>query len=376
MNKILNVGIDGLDKRLLNHYSHPFWKKIRDGGLVGDIEKPSKIESGEIATASSPRLWARIYTGTGPETNGILGFWEKKDENGEKHKADVDLEWIRENRCEKLVNYNTLLVSPVWETVLEADCSVGLTTPWFSYPLTDKIKNLVTENGNWVLTDFPFPMDSDRMEEKKYVFPSGLHPGEDFKEEVGAGARVSILKQNQPVQFFKDLKQQDIDRYEYTNQRLKKNGIPDLTQILTRSVDGTQHQFRKEEDCGHLENEGLANGEKNLKQIYDIQMDNIQELWKKYGFTDLIVNSDHGTSVNIKGGEIKDFEGGDHAWPATFVWYGENAPEFNGAKLNYEDIVPTILHILDIDKPEFLEGYSVHSQGQVDKRLKDLGYLG
>jgi len=373
--KILFIGIDGLNRRLLDYYSHPFWEELRKNSVIAGIQKPSKIESGEIATASSPRLWARIYTGVKPEKNGILGFWERMTEDGQIQRAEVDLDWIRENRCEKLVDYNDLLVPPIWKIALQEDVSVGLTTPWFSYPLSDVIKELIDKNGNWALTDFPFPMDSGRMDKEKYVYPEEFHPGKEFKEEVGAGARVSILKQNEPVKFYSDLKQQDKDRYNYTYEMLR-DGVPNLVQILTRSVDGMQHQFRKEEDCGHLKKEGLDNGEENLKQIYDLQMDQIQKIWNKYDFDHLLINSDHGTSVNIVNGEVKDFQGKDHDWPALFVWHSEDGPSFDGGQMNYEDIVPTILHLLDIEKPDYLEGYSIHAQGQVSERLEDLGYLG
>ncbi len=373
--KILHVGIDGLSRKLLDYYSHPFWEEIKDDSVVAGIQKPSKIESGEIATASSPRLWARIYTGCPPEENGILGFWERMNEDGEIQRAEVGLEWIRKNRCEKLVDYNDLLVPPSWEYVLTAGGSVGLTTPWFSYPLSDPVKNLINNNGNWALTDFPFPMESDRMDREKYVYPEEAFPGKQFTEEVGAGARVSILKQNQPVKFFNDLKQQDQDRYNYTYEMLR-DGVPNLVQILTRSVDGMQHQFRKKEDCGHLKKEGLDDGVENLREIYNLQMEEISKIWEDYDFDHLIINSDHGTSVNIEDGEVKDFKGSDHDWPALFVWHSEDGPSFDGGKMNYEDIVPTILYLLNIEKPEHLGGYSVHSQGQVSERLEDLGYLG
>lgn len=370
MSKVLWVGMDGWDLRLVDYYNHPFWQKIKDDCSTAKIKCPTAIEKGEIATASSPRLWGRYYTGVPPDENGILGFWEKKTPDGDIVKANVSLDWIRKNRCEKLVDYNDLLVDPVWEIALKNQKSVGGCNLWFSYPLSDDIKGMIDQYGKWMLTDWPFPREHEKMIAERYRHPADAEPKEDYEDETGAGARVAIMKQEDPVGFYESLLKQDYDRYEYTLNMLTEKGTPDLCALLTRGIDGCQHQYRKAEDVP----DELPDGEANLKKVYDLNMDGIELLWINGDFDYLVMCGDHGTTLEMEENGPR-FYGKDHGWPAYAVIYGEDFPTFDGLWSKYENISATVLDLLDIEVPDWYASLSLKAQAVISERLRKLGYF-
>lgn len=371
---LLFVGIDGFDLRLADYYAHPFWEEHRGDMTEVTIPKPEEIESGDIATASSPRLWSRIYTGCRPETNGILGFWEYTDENGDVHALDMDLEWIRRERCEKIVNYTHFLVPPLWEVILDQGSSVGLTSPWFSYPLTDEITDGIDEHGAWALADFPFPRDSSRLDDDYLYHPMAAEPPADFQEEVGAGARVSVLVQQDPGGFYDDLLKQDRDRYDHVLAMIDEYGTPEFTTLLTRSTDGAAHQFRKDEDIRDHYPSHLRDGEENLRRIYEENMTGVQRLWERGDFDHLVIGGDHQTGLSMTDSG-PEFHGDDHEWPAKFVIHSSEFPAAREIEGRYEDIMPTILDLLDHPIPSHVEGSSLRVSADVQEGLEDLGYM-
>lgn len=370
---VMFAGIDGFDIRLADYYEHPFWEEHRDEMTVVSIPKPDLIEEGQIATASSPRLWARIYTGCGPHTNGILGFWEFLDQDGNAHAAEWSLDKIREERCEKLVNSTHLLVPPIWDIVLRNRHSIGLTTPWFSYPMKKDFLSDLFHVGKWALADFPFPRDSDRMSDELLFHPPDAEPPDNFQEEVGAGARVSILVEEDPQGFYEDLLLQDRDRYEYTVSMLDHYGTPNFCTTLTRSVDGMAHQFRKEEDIrGHYP-PNLRDGVDNLRQVYDVNFNGIADVWGAGEFDHLVIGGDHQCGLRMEDGKPV-FVGDDHEWPAKFVILSDDLPSQVNVEARYEDILPTILDLMGLDVPQHVEGQPIGGMASREEKLRDLGY--
>lgn len=371
--KVLVVGIDGFQKSYADKFAHPFWEKIKDDCAVGMIPCPEDIESGQTGTASSPRLWSMLSTGCGTETNHILGFWEKKTADGEYIRADVDLEWIRKTRCEKLVNRNDLGVKPYWTVLLEHGYSIGMVTVWFSYPLTDDEQELIDETGSWVLTDFQYPRED--LEHDRNVYPASAEPPEDFEDQVGAGARLPILVSREPEELVRRMKKQDKDRFDYAVEQLK-NSDPDVLGLYLRGTDGFQHILKNQERAWREEGRFVQEGESidesfadpdDLKDVYDINMDGIEALWSTGKFDVLVIVSDHGSGV-LDGGPA-------HEWPAYVILYGDDVPPIKGLDTKYEDLVPTILDYLDADIPEWLEGDSLRVQLKMTDHLKKLGYF-
>lgn len=380
---LLFVGIDGWDLRLADYYGHPWWDAVRDEAAIVRVQKPELIESGDIATASSPRLWARIYTGTTPHTNGVLGFWERLDADGNVQRADVPLSWIRDNRCEKLVMADDLLTTTIWEHVALGPQdgltgglreSVGLTAPWFSYPLSGLLKETIDENGGWALGDFPFPKDHPKMDRDRMVHPPDAWPGDDFQEEVGAGARVSILVHEDPEAFYEDLLQQDRDRYRHVEEQLRRRGTPTFTTTLTRSTDGMAHQFRKDEDIREHYPERLRDGEENLRRVYDVNFDGIGGLVNEGDFDHVVIGGDHGCGLTMTD-DGPEFHGDDHQWPAFFAIISDAISGGTSLEARYEDLFPTMCDLMEIPVPDHVEGTSLLGQAATEDKLRDLGYL-
>lgn len=364
--KILWAGIDGLKISYLKEFSPPFWKRIQNNVSIGQIPCPEEIEKGQIATASSPRLWARMFTGVPPSEggptgygNGIVGFWEKITEDGDVLRAKLSIDEIRENRCEKIVDYDDLLVKPLWEVALENGLSVGSCNAWFSFPIRSHIRNMIDENGGWMLTDWKFPRDHEKMKPDQYRWPPDAEPKDDFEEETGAGARVGILAQRDPEGLKQGMMKQDEDRYEYVLEQIEKRGTPDLCVLLTRGTDGIQHAVKNQE---------IAD-ESDVRKVYEANMEGIEKLWNTGKFDTLIISSDHGSEV-LEGGEA-------HSWPAFCIIYSPEGdfPQFDSLESRYEDIPATILRELGVKIPDWYDGTPLQIQADMSSKLRRLGYF-
>lgn len=377
---LLFVGIDGFDLTLADYYEHPFWEMIRGEGLTIEIPKPGDIEGGQIATASSPRLWGRIYTGCPPEENGILGFWEKIDpETGDVLKVEVDQDWVMDNRCEKTVMADDFLVPTLWEIALDNGLGVGSSGTWFTYPIQDHVKERIDENGGWMLSDAPFPfdhdqfMDRDRIAHPPAVFPDDWPKDEEYLEEVGAGMRTPKLAREDPWGFYTDLLKADEHRYCHLGRCLDAHGEQPLTMTLTRGTDAIAHKFRLHEDIQDHYPEQLQDPEGNFRRVVTDNFDRVQEIWKNYDFDHLVLGGDHGCGSRSENGELI-FEGDDHEWPATMSILSPDIEGGQKIRAKYEDITPTILDLLDVTQPEHIQGSSLVGQARVESRLRDLGY--
>lgn len=373
-NKVLFIGIDGFDLRLADWYDLPFWNDIRDELTVITVEKPDPIDTGDIATASSPRLWGRIYTGCHPHTSGILGFWEKLNDDGEVVRAKKSNEWIQENRCEKLVFATDVRVPTMWEHISNAGRSIGLTTPWFSYPLSRDLRDHIDNEGLWALSDFPFPMGHDFMEVEKVARPAEAYPDEDFQDQVGAGFTIPNMVRENPGDTYDLMLKQDRDRYDYTEEQLESRGTPDFCTVLTRSTDGLAHKYRLDEDIRSHYPDRVQDGVTNMKRVFEVNMTGIHRLWEAGDFDHLVIGGDHGCGLEMTNdGPV--FEGDDHEWPGYFVVYSDDAPDGRSVKASYEDIAPTVLDLMNIDIPDVIEGTPVIGEAKVKDRLSDLGYM-
>lgn len=370
---VLFVGIDGWDLDLADFYQHDWWASIRNEVVIVEIPKPGEMESGDIATASSPRLWGRIYTGCEPHTNGVLGFWEKLNEDGEIVKAEIDKDWLMENRCEKLVMYGDFRVPPLWDHVAESGASWASTATWFTYPLPDHLKEHIDDVGGWCLTDAPFPFDHDIMARERIAHPSDVFPDGDYLEEVGAGMRTPELAKEDPDGFYDDLLLADQQRYDHVAEQLDVYGEQNLTMLLTRGVDACAHKFRRQNDIRDEYPDRLQDGRENMKRVMDLNFDGAQRLWEEYDFDHLVIGGDHGCGKHIENGDL-EFVGDDHTWPARFAILSDDVPSAGMIRAKYEDIAPTVLQLLDIKPPDVIEGASIIEQAKVESRLRDLGY--
>lgn len=372
---VLWVGVDGLDVRLLDHFGHDVWEDLTENAAIVEVPKPEKIDTGDIATASSPRLWARFFTGVGPYDSGILGFWERIDEDGDIVRAQVGTDWVRENECEKLVDRNTLLIPPVWTLALQEGRSVGLTTPWFSYPVTDDELNLLEQYGGWVHSDYPFPRDHEKMDPERMYHPPNAEPGPDFLDQVGAGFTINRMIQQDPEGTYEKQIQQDTDRYDYTVEQLDQRGTPNLCMVYTRAVDGFAHEFTDPETIERMGQE-FADPVENMRDIYEATIRGIDAMLEAGDFDHVVVSSDHGTGLETDSeGNVVDVTDNDHEWPGWAIVISDEVADGRGFKMSYEDTTATVLDLLGITPPDWYEGAPLHIQANVQERLRDLGYM-
>lgn len=381
MDSVLVCGIDGFERTLADAYGHPFWEAIRDDITLVELPKPGAMEEGEVSTASSPRLWGRLYTGTGPHTNGALGFWEKLDSSGNVVRSGVDKDWIMEHRCEKLVMYDDFRVPTLWDLVADAGLGFGLSGAWFTYALPDRLKAHIDDVGGWCLTDAPFPYDHPEfMDRERIAHPDEVFPdywpekyGEAYLEEVGSGMRTPELAKEDPWGFYQDLLSADRHRYLHLADQLEEYGEQPLTMTLTRGTDALAHKFRDPDDISPHYPEELQDPEENMRRVVKSNFDYIEMLWDEFDFDHLLIGGDHGCGCRVEDGELI-FEGDDHEWPGYWAIYSDEVPSGVTVRAKYEDIAPTVLELLGIDPPEHLEGASVIGQAEVSSRLTDLGY--
>lgn len=372
---VLWVGVDGLDVRLLNHFGHDVWEDLRATAAIVEVPKPEKIDTGDIGTASSPRMWARFFTGVGPYDSGILGFWERVNEDGDIVRAQVGMEWVRENECEKLVDRNTFLVPPVWTVALQEGRSVGLTTPWFSYPLTDDELNQLEQHGIWGHTDYPFPRDHEKMDRERMYYPPDAEPSPDFLDQVGAGFTINRMVQQDPEGTYEKQIQQDSDRYDYTAEQIERRGTPNLCMVYTRAVDGFAHEFTDPETIERM-GEEFADPVENFRDIYRTTVQGIDAMLNAGNFDHVVISSDHGTGLETDAeGNVVGVTDNDHEWPGWAIIVSDEVPDGRGFKMSYEDTTATVLDLLGITPPDWYEGAPFHIQANVQERLRDLGYM-
>lgn len=377
---VLVCGIDGWDLSLADHYDHPFWTSIRDDVAFARIPEPEAIAGGEISHASSPRLWAEIFTGVGPYRAGPVGFWERITESGDVQRANVSRKWIYEHKCEKLVDRTDVQVPPVWEHAAANGCSIGTTCAWFSYPLPDSLMELIDTHGEWALTDFPFPMDSDHLDDKRVAHPPDAYPPDDFTDQVGAGFRVNSMVERDPEGLYEQMLQQDKDRYRYTVEQIKEHGAPDFCLIYTRSTDGIAHQFIGENANRNHFPDHLTDGVENFRSVYETNFDGIQAVWEAGDFDHLLIGCDHGTGVNFDEDGEPYFppETSAHDWPAEWAILSPEIPSGVELQAEYTDITPTTLDLLGVPPVEVetnFDGVSLLGQAEREGNLRDLGYM-
>lgn len=377
---VLVCGIDGWDLSLADYYEHPFWASIRDQVAIAKIPEPDAIEEGDISHASSPRLWAELFTGVGPYRAGPLGFWEKINESGDVQRANVSREWIHEHECEKLVDRTDMLVPPVWEHAANEGNSIGVTTPWFSYPLPDSLLERIDTQGTWALGDIPFPMGSDHLDEERVAHPPGAYPPDSFTEQVGAGFRVNTMVERDPAGLYEQMLQQDEDRYQYTVNQLETHGNPDFCLVYTRSTDGMAHQFAGENANRDHFPDHLTDGVENFRSVYETNFDGIQAVWEAGNFDHLLIGGDHGTVVEFDEHGLPTLPAGtsDHDWPAEWALLSPDVPSGVELRAEYTDITPTALDLLGVSPTDVetdFDGVSLVGQAEREANLSDLGYM-
>lgn len=376
---VLFCGIDGWDLSLADYYDHPFWQSIRDEVAIAKIPQPDAIENGEISHASSPRLWAELFTGVGPYRAGPLGFWEKINGSGDVQRANVSREWIYEHQCEKLVDRQDMLVPPVWEHAAAQGYTIGTTSAWFSYPLPDSLIEHIDGEGGWILTDFPFPMDSEYLDEDRVAHPTDAYPSEGFTEEVGAGFRVNTMVERDPEGLYEQMLQQDKDRYQYTLEQIEERGAPDFCLVYTRSTDGMAHQFAGANAKREHFPEHLTDSVENFRSIYRENFDGIQALWETGEFDHLLIGGDHGTVVEFENGEPHFPHGtSDHDWPAEWAILSPEVSSGVELRAEYTDIAPTALDLLGVTPTQVetdFDGVSLVGQAAREENLRELGYM-
>lgn len=377
---VLVCGIDGWDLSLADYFEHPFWESIRDELAVVTIPKPEPIEDGEVSHASSPRLWGELFTGVDAYRAGPLGFWEKIAASGEVQRAAVSGDWVYENKCEKLVDRTDVLVPPLWEQAAMQGYSIGTTCGWFSYPIPDQLKELLDEQGKWALTDFPFPMESEHLEDERVAHPPAAYPSDDFIAEVGQGMRVTEMVERNPEDVYGKMIAQDEDRYRYTVDRMNEYGSPDFCLVYTRSTDGMAHQFIGENATRDRFPEQLRDGVENVRSVYETNFDGIQSVWEAGEFDHLLLGGDHGVGVKFDGDGDPYFpaEPEAHTWPAKWVVLSQEIPAGIELQARYPDITPTALDLLGVtpvDMETEFDGVSLVGQAKRETQLRELGYL-
>lgn len=377
---VLVCGIDGWDLSLADYFEHPFWESIRDEFAVATIPEPEPIADGEVSHASSPRLWGELFTGVEAYRAGPLGFWEKITESGKVQRADVSRDWIYEHKCEKLVDRRDVLAPPLWEQAARAGYSIGTTCAWFSYPLPDQLMELIEEQGKWALSDFPFPMESEYLDDDRVAYPLAAYPDDGFLAEVGQGMRVPEMVERDPTGLYEQLLAQDEDRYRYTVDRLKEYGSPDLCLVYTRSTDGLAHQFIGEQTDREQFPEHLTDGVENFRSVYETNFDGIQSVWEAGEFDHLLLGGDHGVGVEFDADDEPYFSPDPeaHSWPAEWVMLSPEISAGVDLRATYPDITPTALDLLGVslgDVGSEFDGASLVGQANREVKLRDLGYL-
>ena len=253
MNKILVIGIDGLDPDLIMKWQNdlPSFRKIMTDGCSGKIES--------VFPPDSVSAWATIFTGKTPAQHGIM------EQVGYLNKGNIHIE------------ISNLIGQSFWDSASRAGKKVCIINPFLAYPVWPvngvMISGPVFVSGN-VQSYPPIAIQTENMPD--------------------IGGITDFPKKNNLDEFIKKNKL-DIEKlYHFSSETFNKDNY-DLCFVTFLQLDRIQHFLWRYTDPGDCTYPGPNKYDESIKEFYKLT----DEILGKFiedtdRETTLIVISDHG----------------------------------------------------------------------------------
>jgi len=372
--QIIALAVDGMEQTLVERWIEagelPNLATLRDNGAFG---------TANCSSLSSATQWVTHFTGVGPESHGVDGFL-----TSDKKRSAGD----RAPEAGELINLSNILVKTYPELLDTAGARVGLVNPLPLWP------PLELENG-FCVSGMLTPPKTDR-----WVFPPELEADLD-----ALGYQIDVRYGDRPYGFVDDdlfdevsldqLHEDMFDvldaRIEFTKQTIREREL-DYLYVLLKSIDVIQHCF-----WAHMESDDPTYGDAILESYR--RVDDLIGWVRERIDGHLLVFSDHGfkrrttdppsrlhqiastvsdvapvperakrlyyglatspMTTEVDNDPSINSTTGVHANPAAWMLDGPAVESRSNFEIEFKDIPPTILALLDQPIPDAYVGEPV-----------------
>jgi predicted AlkP superfamily phosphohydrolase/phosphomutase len=386
--RLVALAVDGMEPSLLGRWIDagelPNLRALREDGACGVAE---------CSSLSSANQWTTHFTGVAPETHGVTGFLK----GARKRRAGEPAPDARE-----LVNLSDIRVKTYPELLAEAGVGVGLINPLPLWP------PLELDDG-FCVSGMLTPPTTDRR----------VHPPELAAELEELGYRIDVRYGDRPYGFVDDdlfgevsLETLHEDMFDLLDARIRftKHAVTehdlDYLYSLLKSVDVIQHCF-----WAHMTNDDPTYGEAILESYR--RVDDLVGWLRAETDANLLVFSDHGFGprpteppaglhrvaravarrvpvpmaakraydavlrppmATDTDGVSVDSTTGIHSNPAVWTLCGPDVEARPAARIDFEDLPPTILALLGEPVPAAYVGRAVAAvpTPEVEERSLDV----
>lgn len=366
--RTIAVAVDGMEPSLLDRWiaagDLPNLEELRDRGAHG---------TATCSSLSSAKQWVGHFTGVDTDRHGVTGFTRT---SGGRRAGD------EAPAARELINLSDIRVKTYPELLSERGVSAGLLNPLPLWPPLDL-------EGGFCASGMLTPPSADR-----WAAP------EAFESELESlGYRIDVRYGDRPYGFVDDavfesvsLDTLEADLFDVLSARIRatkhvvENRETAYLYVLVKTIDVFQHCF-----WAHMEADDPEYGDV-IRRAY-MEVDDLLGWLDRETDANLLVFSDHGfkrreevgsdrvgrlarrvdelvtvpdfveeiygrllkSDVEV-GLEAPDRMTGVHGDPAAWVAAGPDVAEADASRIDFEDITPTVLALLDQPIPEAYVG--------------------
>lgn len=366
-NKVVALAVDGMEPTLVERWIEagelPNLAELRENGAFG---------TANCSSMSSATQWVTHFTGVGPETHGVDGFL-----TSDRKRSAGD----RAPDAEELINLSNISIKTYPELLDAVGARVGLVNPLPLWP------PLELETG-FCVSGMLTPPSTDRW----------VHPAELEAELDEIGYKIDVKYGDRPYGFVDDDLFDEISldqlyedmfdvlkaRIEFTKRAVEEREL-DYLYVLLKSIDIIQHCF-----WAHMESDDPTYGDAILESYR--QVDDLIGWIRERIDGHILVFSDHGfqrrtsdppsslhhlassasdivpvperakdlyyslttspVETESDGDPSVDSTTGVHANPAVWMLDGPAVESCSHVDIQFEDLPPTILALLDQPIPD------------------------
>ncbi len=265
MKKLLIIGIDSVDKKLLKKWKNelPNFRRF--------LELSPEIELQTIFPPDTPPSWITIHSGLNPANHGVMNFVNPAAKSGKVKLMDVSDSSAYQGKT-------------YWDIAGQYGKKVCVLLPNPVFPAWDVNGIMICRTPVVSTRDFPLSVFPDGIDTKYSISPARLNLPHGLPSQRQRGLEVWFKKQQQTLESETELFCNVLGNEEW-----------DLSFVYFSSLDGVQHAFWSSCDESHPDYVHGTKFSNAIKDFYKLQDEAVGELIKRLGSdTTIALLSDHG----------------------------------------------------------------------------------